>query len=369
MNKYRKEEYITQRCGKSGKWTFQVFIRTDETTITKSFSERDYGNAKLAFETAVNYRDRVKVEILNNTIFKPQNITVEGVFEEYIESCPLSYTTKNKHRKLFNKYITTKQTPIQQLTRADIVADLNNMVDTCADDTIDRVMSIYRNDVIQHALYKEYITRDLLAGVKCPRSIKIHQKKSTETDRETILEVERLLLASQCNEYNKKLIYYLMEVLYYTGMRPAEAEALTRNDITDDFIIVNKQLGSNKEEKNVVTKTKRPSSVRKIPIHPNLKPILEELMDHAKFDELFKKESGEYLDSSSVGCIFRNLLKGTGIEFNLYRLRHYMATYLVTGNTDSKTTMALLGHANYSMSLGYANTNDKLKKKAIKSFS
>lgn len=368
MSKYRKEPFITQRQGKKG-WTFQVYIRSEYATITRSFNEKDYGTANRAFECAIAFRDRMRYEIINGTVLKEENTTVKDVFEDYIEHSPDSLSTKNKHVKLFNKYISTKSIPIQELTRADIVADLNNMTDISQDDTIQRVLTIYRNDIVNHALFKELINRDLIAGIRCPKSRMIKTKKDTTTDRETILEVERLVLASQVNDYNKRLIVYLMEVLYYTGMRPAEAEALTRSDILKDSIRINKQLGSSKEEMHVVTRAKELASVRYVPIHPNLKPILEELLDYARYDELFKAENGHYLNSTDIGNMFRRILKGTGIEFNLYRLRHYMATYLVTEKTDIKTTIELLGHSDYSTSLGYANSSDKLKKQALEKFS
>ena len=43
-----------------------------------------------------------------------------------------------------------------------------------------------------------------------------------------------------------------------------------------------------------------------------------------------------------------------------------MATNLVTKQVDTKTTMEILGHANYDMSLYYANSNDDLKKEAVR---
>ena len=214
----------------------------------------------------------------------------------------------------------------------------------------------------------EYINRDLMAGIRKPESRVISSKKPTATDRHTILEVERMVLASKMNPYNKKLIYYLMEILYFTGMRPAEAEALTRDDIKDDYICITKQLGSDKEDINVITRCKTDSSVRKVPIHPELRPILDELLDFAKYDELFRKDDGHYMNSTYVGNCFRTVLKGE-TKFNLYMLRHHMATELVTHGVDTRTTMELLGHTNYSMSLGYANSSEDLKDEAIKHLS
>lgn len=363
--RFRKEQYITQRKGKNG-WAFQVYIRTDDVTITKSFSEREYGSAKLAFETAVQFRDKAKYDIINNTLLKPKTQTVNDVFESYLETTSDSASTKEKHRKLFGKYIHTGDILIQDLTKADIISDLNAMVEEATNDTIARVYSIYKNDIVTHALNNELIIRDLMAGLKKPESRKIHKKKSTVTDRETILEVERLLQASNVNHHNKRMIYYLIELLYYTGMRPAEAEALNRDDIQGDYISVSKQLGSDKDEKHIITRCKTPTSVRMVPIHPNLKPILEDLMMFSKTHDLFRRNDGRYLDSEFVGNILLNVLRGTGVKFNLYMLRHNMATTLVTNGTDTKTTMELLGHAQYNMSLGYANSSKKLKKDAIK---
>lgn len=366
MSKFRKEPFITQRQGRNGQWTFQVYIRADDATITKSFNEKTYGSAKLAFETAVLFRDKTRYDIANNTILKAQNVTVAQIFEESIENSSYSFNTKNKHIKVFKKYITTKDIPIQQLNKAHIISNLNSLTGKCTDDCIARVYSVYKNDIINYALNCEYIAKDLMAGIKKPKSRIVKQKKSTVTDRQTILEVERILLSSKANRYNSRLVYYLMEILYYTGMRPAEAEVLTRDDITDGYISVNKQLGSNNEEKYVVTNCKTPTSVRLIPIHPNLKPLLEELFEYSKTHELFLREDGRYLNSDYIGTLFHNLLKKHNINFNLYMLRHHMATSLVTNGTDSKTTMEILGHAQYNMSLGYANSSSQLKKDAIK---
>lgn len=365
MKKFKKEPYILQRKGKNG-WTFQVRVRTNNREIVRSFSEKEYNSSRIAFDSAVLFRNKLLYEISNNTVLRTQNLTVNDIFEDYIENSSDSHSTKNKHIKLYNKYINTKDINIQQLTKADIISNLNAITSLCSDDTIARVCSIYRNNIVLHALNNEYINRDLMAGIKKPKSRYIAKKKSTETDRETILEVEKILLKSKVKSYNKQLIVFLIELLYYTGMRPAEAEALTKDDIKKDYIVVNKQLGSDKDNSNVITKCKTSTSVRNIPIHPQLRPILKELIEFSAYDELFRKDDGEYLNSSFVGNIFRRILKGSGIKFNLYQLRHNMATSLITNGTDTKTTMELLGHSQYNMSLGYANSSKELKDKAIK---
>jgi len=71
------------------------------------------------------------------------------------------------------------------------------------------------------------------------------------------------------------------------------------------------------------------------------------------------------MNSTWIGNIIRNVCKANGIEFNMYRLRHNMATSLVTQKVDNVTTMEILGHAHYDMPLFYATSNETLKKNAV----
>lgn len=369
MNKYRKEQYITQRQQKNGLWSFLVRIRTEDDEICKSFNEKDYPSPRIAFESALQFRNRTLYELANKEYIKHNDSTVNDMFDYYLENTTDSYKTKSYHQKLYNKYIHHKDKKIQSLTKADIQEDLNKMVEIASDDTISRVFSMYKNDIIGSALLQDIVSKNITLGVKKPNSHMNTTKRETFTDRETLLKVEDLILHSVVSHYDAKVIITLLETLYYTGMRPAEVEVLTRKDIKRDYISVTKELGSSLDEDNVVRRPKNPKSIRNVPIHPNLKPMLKELMEFAKKDELFKRESGEYMSSTWIGNIIRRLCKKEGIEFNMYRLRHNMATNLVTNKIDSITTMELLGHSSYNMSLYYANSNDDLKKDAIELFS
>lgn len=369
MNKYKSERFITQRQSKStGLWSFQVFIRYEDKTITKTFNEKEYGSTKLAYESAIAFKYKTFEDIRNKTIFKKNKITIREVFEEYLETTTDSYTTKQRHIGLFNKYITKKDKPIQDVTKADIQNDLNSMVEIATDDTIMRIHCIWKNDIVGTALMNDYITKDISLGVKKPKSHLIHIKKDTTTDRDTILRVENLLLNSQKNKYNSQMIVYLIELLYYTGMRPAEAIALTRDDFHNGvYISVTKELGSNLEEDNVIRRCKTPTSVRDIPISPLLRPIVDELLTFSRTEEVFRRDDGRYMDSTWVGNTIRQVLKtyDKTIKFNLYRLRHNMATELISNRVDSRTTMDILGHSSFNMSLYYANSNNEQRERAV----
>lgn len=362
--KFKPEKFITQRVQKSGLYTFYVRIRTEESDISKSFNERDYLSARLAYESAIQFRDKTLYEIRNKVFLQQNSATVQEMFDKYLETTTDSFKTKRKYTYLFDKYILHKSTKIQDLTRADIQTDLNKMVEECSDDTIGKVFSIWRK-IINIAVLNEILNKDVTLGVKKPASKKLYVKKDNKTDRKTLTEVEHSIIKHTPDKYNARIIIFLLEVLYYTGMRPAEALALTRKDITKNGISITKEIGSSMDDTGVVRRTKTKDSVRVVPIHPELRPILKDLMEYAKCDELFKNSDRKYMESDWIGCKIYRACKIDGIEFNMYRLRHNMATQLVTNNVDSKTTVELLGHANYDMSIYYASSNDELKEDAI----
>lgn len=360
----RKEPYITQRKTKTGV-TYQVRVRVDDADVVKSFNVKDYPSPKIALNAAIQFRNRTLYEISNRDYIRRTESTVEDMFNYYLDNTTDSFKTKDYHQKLFRKYVLHKQTKIQQLTKADIQDDLNKMVEVASNDTIGRVYSVWRDDIVGSALMQDIITRDVTLGVRKPESHVITTRRGTVTDRETLLKVEGEIQKSVSNKYDAKVIVCLLETLYYTGMRPAEVEVLTRQDIHRDYISVTKELGSSLDEKYTIRRPKTPSSVRNVPIHQNLKPILRELMDYAETDNIFARQNGEYMSSTWISNIIRRACKRVGVEFNMYRLRHNMATSLVTNKVDSITTMELLGHAHYDMSLYYANSNDELKEEAI----
>ena len=363
--KFRKEPCIFQRETKSG-CTFRVRVKSDGGDVCKSFNSKDFPSAKVAFETAVRFRNKMWYELSEGLVVKKNNSTVDDMFNYYLEHTTDSFKTKDYHIKLYNKYIHFKDVKVQELTKAMVQDDLNKMVEIASNDTISRVFSIYKSDIIGSALLLDIVAKDVTLAVRKPQSHMNCLKRNVVTDRETLLLVEEGIHKYVSNKYDAKVIVCLLEVLYYTGMRPAEVEVLKRNDIKNGYISVTKELGSSMDEMFVVRRPKTPNSVRNVPIHQNLKPILKDLMNFALYEELFVHENGKYMNSTWIGDLIRRVCKKEGLEFNMYRLRHNMATSLVTNNVDTKTTMEILGHSSYDMSLYYATSNDDLKKDAIK---
>lgn len=368
MNKFKKEQCIWQRYNdKTKTWSFLVRIRQANPEITKSFSERDYGSPRRAYEQAIIFRNQCLVDLNNGVSYCVSDKTLEEVFKEMFDVFPMREETKRKMYVYYNRYI-KDDILIKNVNRAYITTNLNSMVRDCSDDTITRVFSIWKK-IVKTAIINEYIINDPTNAIICPKSLKrIEKRKSVVTTRETLNEVENIISAKMPSIALQ--VNTALEVMWYCGLRPCEVFALNKSDIKDGYINVNKELGSDmatsgeveRENFNVIRKCKTEASVRQVPIPNQLQEILDTYLETFKVQNiLFPNSRGNYINPSNLG----GRIKKLGVKFNMYQLRHTLATRLVTNNVDPRTVKEILGHEDFDMSIYYARSNENLKKNAL----
>lgn len=367
MNKFKKESFISQRYFEdTGKWKFVV--RITDLGVDKTFSETKYGSARRAYDEAVRYRNECQ---LNYSMAHKTNqkVTLQEVFDESFDIIPLREETKRKHILYFNKYVVNKNKKMVDVTKTDIVQCLNSMIEECSDDTIKRMLSIWKR-IYKTALIQDYIQHDATLGIVPPKSqaiVKPHKK--VITDRETLDKIEKCIDEAFPKDEAKSVIMAL-ETMWFTGLRPAECFALAPEDIKDGFISVTKELGSSlassgdllKVNFNNIRSCKTEASVRKIPIPNALQKLFNNYTSYG--DILFPNRYGKYFSVSELG----NRLRLFKIPFNMYQLRHTVATGLIMNtDIDKRSIIEILGHTNMNMSVYYARSNDDKKKEALES--
>ncbi len=346
--KYKKERYINQRQTKHG-WTFQVIIRKDGHTITESFSETEYGSARLAFDCALNFRNKTLADLSEKKYFPKTSIMLSQLFEESEDLSNINAKTKRNHLTLFNRYI--GDIKLDDFTSEFMIKKLNDISYSLSDDTISRVFHLFKR-MDETAILKHYYAVPRCIGFKAPRSHKIIEiKEARITDKDTVKTVYE-----NCAD---KSIKGIIAVAYYTGMRPAEIYALGKKDIKNGYIYVNKQIGSDKEEEGVVTTTKNNYSTRMIPISPFLEPILEAY----KGSVLFPNVGGDHFSSNTFNARTAPLFRPYNLS--LYKLRHLFATTLEYEGVDRPTIYALMGHTPKNSTDVYIHSNKEKMKKAV----
>ena len=362
MNKFRKEKFINQRYNEASKtWSFQVRIK--ENDICKTFKEVDYGSPRAAYQNAINYRNQALLDIQKGVLFCKDNITVEDVYNEIFELYPMREETKRKYDIYFNKYIQSNML-IKDVSREHIMGQLNAMVNDCSDDTIGRVLSIWRK-LFKVALIKKYVTIDPTISIVAPKSQKIVNKRKVVTTTREQLDYVEQMVSEKYNPNERQQVVMALEVMWYCGLRPCECFALNKSDIKGGFIVVNKELGSPMVSDNEITRSKvvrvckTDASIRNVPIPKQLQTLLDNYSLPGEI--LFPNKNGGYFDTNALDNWFNRL----NVGFWMYQLRHTVASRLVKNRVDERTIIEILGHESFNMSIYYARSDDETKLEAL----
>ena len=167
-----------------------------------------------------------------------------------------------------------------------------------------------------------------------------------------------------------------IHVLYGCGLRKGEALALTKNDIINNELVINKSLHFVKG-KPVCGNPKTHSSNRKVPI-PEF--LLKELISYMRTidDKLFFNVNGEYLKDSEYAKMWKYIVGKIDSSINAnskltaHIFRHNYATILYYSDVSLKQAAKLMGHSNVNTILKiYAHLdseNERLTEKINKIF-
>ena len=158
-----------------------------------------------------------------------------------------------------------------------------------------------------------------------------------------------------------------ISISLYTGMRLGEICALQRSkfDFDNEIIVVQQTVQrlyktSSKKTSLVINTPKSKSSLREIPISPNLMDILVKygIKEMLPDNYILSKSSSPY-EPRTLQYGFHRILEKNSIKtIHFHCLRHTFATNCLRSGMDIKTLSEILGHANINTTLNiYVHTN------------
>ena len=253
---------------------------------------------------------------------------------------------------------------IDKVQISDIQLCLNEYALTHSADQIQRFLSIWRS-IYKCANLLGYDLKDLSDMVIVPKPQKVTKKRNQSLDPEDFRRILERVGESRSTSHRDDVIWNLLLIMYYTGVRPAEALALTAKDIHPNYISINKQVGSTASELRQIVPVKTALSERKVPIPSELRPILDALVQASAYEFLLSDERGELYDITRISDRILDISKSLGIDFHAYMLRHLMSTELIQSG-GSIVARDILGHSSFGMTLDYARSTENQRFEAIR---
>jgi integrase len=225
----------------------------------------------------------------------------------------------------------------------------------------------------------DLVVKSPTKGVEMPNNRKIE----TGLEVLTHAEIQRLIAAAKEDTENFIFVFAI-----FTGLREGEICALTYDDIDmqDDLISVTKTcsyLTVDGKYSAVLRSAKNDSSIREVPILPDLKPLLQAHIEAEKEkclrldnpfvnkNPVFTNGAYSYVEGSNLRKRFYKLLKLLGIEKrNFHKLRHTFCTLLAENDVPLVTASRLMGHSDIRMTAQvYSHVNKDEKRRGINKLS
>ena len=296
---------------------------------------------------------------------------------EDIHNPALRHSTRASYEQLHRLYIADSSLSAMKL--ADISPEnvqiyVNELTKITTVSNVHKTIKLLKT-FINYCLEVDAIIKSPMRGVKLP-------KKPEKSDKNTALneaDIEKLIAACEDN-----IKYFPFLFIIFTGLRSGELRALTFADIDlqEGMVNVNKQvnyLTVDGEHIPIVSPPKTKAGSRRVPILPEIRPLLKTYMNSLTHDGkvlaiddtarlLFPSPTGKYQKRSNFVKSYRRLCGILDIKkgCTIHSLRHTYCTILARSGVSLLDASRLMGHENINVTAKiYSHVTDEDKKAAV----
>lgn len=205
-------------------------------------------------------------------------ITLSDIYALILPRLTVSEARKDVYDRAWNKYLSELQNrPISSIK----AYELQDVIDACQYGYSTKVViRTVLKHIYTYALQNNYIDRDYSAF--------IHIESEDVQIQRRILSSE---LIADAWKHSTEPYYAFTLIMLYSGMRLTELRELPVANIDMDAGTIS------------ITKAKNKQSIRTIPIHDKIKPIVQQCIDNSHTENLFdfNKSQYEYFATSILG--------------------------------------------------------------------
>ncbi|HEM4030649.1 TPA: site-specific integrase [Streptococcus suis] len=318
---------------RSNGWEYRISYKKPDGT---------YGTLpKGGFKTkadAVIAASQAQIDLADNVIID-KNITLADYFESWatVHKKPhVDPVTYEKYEFTYKKILEYfPDVKMHKITSTSYQNVLNLMSDRFVKDTIKRINSHIRA-ALKVAIYEGTLKKDFTTLAK------VHSNVDSKDEADKFIELgEYLELIAYSRKNIKYQSYFFIYLVSKTGLRPAEAQGLTTDDMLDILeLVVNKSYkisGKNKGWKG----TKNKQSKRRVPYDSDVWEAYQEYLKTGYIDNPEKRLFVRASDTAIKKIIRKRVSNKLATP---HSLRHTYVSYLKHKGIDILTISKLIGH-------------------------
>lgn len=369
----RKERYITLRTSRAGTRSWQINIRFKDKDGSEQYFRRsvlcsDYPTDVMALDAACLIRDDALQQIRAGTM-TAKVMTVEDCLHRLWKMKNTSKKTQERHMNIFHCAMAkTRNSDIKSIRIEDIQESVSDYAAAHSQKQVGRCISLWHM-LFQAANNAGIRVYDLTPEIITPKSKVVGKKKlntyTTHDDFWAFMEVlDNRKCISRHQKHLRSVTHYVLLTMYYLGVSPSEAFALSRSAVDPDKgeVSIVQSVGSDTEGYRRIIPVKEVGyRERVIPMPEEYVPVAREILSTFTGDLLFADLDGQPVEIDQFSDLIGRTARANDMHFNAYSLRHLFSHDLGT----SPATRDLMGHASQSMTMYYANSTKEERENLI----
>jgi integrase len=357
--------------------TATVGKKPDGSPLRKQF----YGESK---KDAENKRDEYLAGLKQGLSVGYDKATFRQAFEHWLECVQrpaIGLSTYAKYESYSRLHIIPCGLSAMRLIdirAANIQGVYNALLETTTAKNVHQIHKILKV-FFSYCLKADILVKNPLLAVELPKVA------AEQSDTNTALsddDIEMLVHAAK-----KDIKYFPYVFACFTGLRAGELLALTYRDIdfSAGMVSVNKSvkyLTVDGDYQPVLSETKTPSSIRRVPVLDAIQELLREHIETVRKNTsvftvdgdflLFPSTAGTYKDGNNFREAYQRLCNKLDIKKGrtIHSLRHTFCTILARQGVSLLDASRLMGHSNIQVTAKvYAHVTENDKKNAVKKLS
>lgn len=369
--KFEDARYLSFQETKEGT-NFRVRVTDSEGNArTTSFFLPKMGKRELR-KKAMEKRDEIIRELTSPTYTSDSEMCFSTYYEQFYLKKPrvmsLKNTTLREYKRMYQVYIKERigDLKLNEIRKNNIEKLINDMVESGnGPSQINHVLRHLRK-VFNEALEDELINRNPAIGRSLTPQYRPKKTNSLNAD-----EMNRFLdLLEEESTYWRCVGYFMA----FTGCRRGEIAAISWDDIdfSSNTIHIRHNAVKMKGQSIVVEDPKTPTSVRDIPMAPDLIPALQELRAEMPWSHyVFPSPSdpGSPVNPDTIYAHINGLSAKMGMKLTPHMFRKSFATLMKRANVDVSNAQKILGHSDVSVTYGhYMDVDEQDKRDAMDAF-